>query len=129
MNSPKKIVVVDDDDMTLELIRFTLTKKGFEIFTAHDSMEAIKKIQEEKPDLILLDVMLPDLSGLELLNLIQYKNLMEKAPVILMSRISNEKVIHAAETLGALGYLVKPFDAVALTEKILKVPGFQTLAE
>jgi DNA-binding response OmpR family regulator len=58
MNQPQKIVIVDDDEMTLELMRTGLEARHFTVYTAVDSMDAIKKIQESKPDLILLDIML-----------------------------------------------------------------------
>lgn len=125
MNNCRKIVVVDDDEMTLELIRFTLTSNGYEVFTAVDSMQAIKKIQEEKPDLVLLDVLLPDLSGLELLSLMQNGNFIEQSPVILMSRLDDGKVLRAAEKLGAVGYLIKPVQTDLLLEKIAALSAFQ----
>ena len=128
MNNCRKIVVVDDDEMTLELIRFTLTSNGYEVFTAIDSMQAIKKIQEEKPDLVLLDVLLPDLSGLELLSLMQNGNFIEQSPVILMSRLDDGKILRAAEKLGAVGYLIKPVQTDQLLEKIATLPAFQSPA-
>lgn len=124
MNNRRKIVVVDDDEMTLELIKFTLGGRGYDVFTASDSMQAIKKIQEEKPDLVIIDVMLPDLSGIELLNLMRSGEFMEQAPVIVMSRLDHSKVIRAAEKLGAIDYLVKPVEMDQLIEKIARLPGF-----
>jgi two-component system alkaline phosphatase synthesis response regulator PhoP len=124
MNTRRKIVVVDDDEMTLELIKFTLGEQGYDVFTAADSMQAIKKIQEEKPDLVIIDVMLPDLSGIELLNLMRSGEFMEQAPVIVMSRLDHSKIIRTAEKLGAIDYLVKPVEMDQLIEKIARLPGF-----
>ena len=124
MRNQRKIVVVDDDEMTLELIRYTLDTKGYDVSTAVDSIEAIKRIQENKPDLIILDIMLPDLSGLELLSLIRFGDCLEQAPVILISRMNDTKVLQAAEKLGAADYLTKPFEMDQLLDKISRVPGF-----
>jgi len=125
MQEPRCILVVDDDEMTRELIGFSLRAIGHEVITVEDGVHAILKIRERKPDLAILDVMLPDLSGLELLNIIRAEFMMKEMPVILISRLGNEKLIIAADKLGAANYLVKPFEMEQLIEKISCLPGFQ----
>ena len=125
MDAPRSILVVDDDEMTRELIGFSLRAMGYEVITVDDGLHAVLKIREHKPDLAILDIMLPDLSGLELLNIIRAEFLMKEMPVILMSRLGNEKLLIAADKLGATNYLVKPFEMEQLIEKISCLPGFQ----
>lgn len=128
METPRCILVVDDDEMTRDLIAFSLRAKGYEVITVDDGLHAVLKIREHKPDLAILDIMLPDLSGLELLNIIRAEFAMREMPVILMSRLGNEKLILAADKLGASNYLVKPFEMQQLIEKISCLPGFQVPA-
>ncbi|HYV92816.1 MAG TPA: response regulator [Chitinophagales bacterium] len=125
MEDRRCILVVDDDEMTRDLIAFSLRAVGYEVITVDDGLHAVLKIRERKPDLAILDVMLPDLSGLELLNIIRAEFMMREMPVILMSRLGNEKLIIAADKLGAASYLVKPFEMEQLIEKISCLPGFQ----
>ena len=122
------ILVVDDDEMTRDLIAFSLRNIGYEVVAVEDGLHAVLKIRESKPDLVILDVMLPDLSGLELLNIIRSEFIVKEMPVIMMSRLGNEKLIIAADKLGANNYIVKPFGMEQLIEKISCLPGFQTSA-
>lgn len=124
MRQFRNILVVDDDEMTRELICFKLREQGFSTIAVNDGLHAVLKINEEKPDLMILDVMLPDLSGIEVLNLV-FNDFTEKIPVIMMSRLEYSKVKIAADKLGAIDYLVKPFEMEELLEKIYCVPGFE----
>lgn len=123
----KKVMVVDDDSMTRDLISFTLRQKGFEVITVDDGLHAVMQAQDEPPDLLILDVMLPDFSGLEVLNLLKSRFKVD-VPVIIMSRIDHQKVMIAADKLGVIEYLVKPFEMVQLTDKINSLPGFESSA-
>ena len=120
-------MVVDDDNFTRELISMALRRHGYEVIAANDGLHAIMKAQDEKPDLLLLDVMLPDLSGLEVLNLLQSQFLID-IPAIIMSRIHHQKVVIAADRLGAIQYLEKPFEMSDLIEKIQTIPGFMNVS-
>lgn len=128
MKERPSILVVDDDEMTRDLVSFALRAKGFDVVAVGDGLQAILKIGERKPDLAILDIMLPDLSGLELLNLFRIEFKMEKMPVILMSRLGSPKLVLAADKLGAVDFLVKPFEMEQLLEKISCLPGFQNHA-
>ena len=128
MKERRNILVVDDDAMTLELVSFALRSKGYDVIAVGDGLQAILKIGEHKPDLAILDIMLPDLSGLELLNLFRIEFKLEKMPVILMSLLGSPKLVLAADRLGAIDFLVKPFEMEQLLEKISCLPGFQTNA-
>jgi len=123
----KKVMVVDDDSMTRDLISYTLRKNGYEVIAVDDGLHAVIQAQDEPPDLLILDVMLPDLSGLEVLSLLRSR-FRVNVPVIIMSRLDYQKVMIAADKLGAIQYLVKPFEMVDLIEKINAIPGFESVA-
>lgn len=125
MKKQLSILVVDDDEMTREIVSVALRTKGYDVVAVADGLQAILKIGELKPDLAILDIMLPDLSGLELLNLFRIEFKLEKMPVILMSRLGSPKLLLAADKLGATDYLVKPFEMEQLLEKVSALPGFQ----
>lgn len=123
----KRVIVVDDDEMTRELICNTLRQNGFECQGIIDGLHAVLNVREQRPDLAILDIMLPDLSGLEVMNLIQFEFMLQ-VPTLIISRIEHPKVKIAANKLGAVGYLVKPFEMEELMEKIFTIPGFHPMA-
>ena len=128
MEEHRSILVVDDDEMTRELISHTLREEGFKVTAESDGLHAVVKSSELKPDLIILDMMLPDLSGLEVLSILRIDLLMIVTPVIMISRLGQQKLRHFANKLGATDYLVKPFEMKQLLEKIYSIPGFQSPA-
>jgi signal transduction histidine kinase len=115
-----RILIVDDEREVVELLALTLQKKGYETIRAYDGPEAWQKIQSEKADLTILDLMLPDLDGWEICRMIrrdQRPSIRETAILILSARAQHEDRIHGLE-LGADDYLTKPF---SLAELILRV--------
>ncbi len=124
MKTRKRILVVDDDHITRDLICFKLREGGYDVDTASHCLEALVSMKENKPDLVLLDIMMPGLSGLEVLNLIRAEHVVEKLPVIIISQSADDEMILAAEKLGADGYLVKPFEMEILIDKLKTISGF-----
>ncbi len=120
----KKILVADDDEMTLAMTNLYLTNVGYEVMPAKDSLEAIKLIKDFKPDLLVLDILMPFMTGLELLNYIRYE-FMVNTPVVMMSVMGNSEIKEAAGKLGVLSYITKPFDMDELVKLIQKIPGFK----
>ena len=115
-----KILVIDDDQITLDSISFFLKKEGFEVFKALDSYLALEILEKFKMDLIICDIMLPNLSGLGLLSLL--KNFyLEKTPVLLISSLDQKEVLLSSMNLGAQDYLVKPINFEELISKIKKI--------
>lgn len=113
----RKIMVVDDDAFILETVKYRLQKERYHVVTASDSFEAMGHLKKEQPDLILLDIMLPGLSGLELLNIIRYQHLFN-TPVIFISSLDNTNFIDSALNLGGSDYLTKPLNYSLMLEKI-----------
>lgn len=120
----KKILIVDDDKFLRELLIEKLNSLNFEVNSVSESILALNIIKTNKPDLILLDVLLPGLSGLETLNVLRADDENMHIPVILISRLDEPELIRTAKRLGADDYLVKPFTSEILIEKIKDIAGF-----
>ncbi len=104
---PYSALIIDDEELTLRTISRGLRQDGFEVFTALSGEEGLKLFQEEKPDLILLDIVLPGIDGVEVLRQIKQEN--ANAIVVMMSAYHMVERAVEAMKLGAFDYLVKPF--------------------
>ncbi len=118
MEMPARILVVDDEPKLLELVRWILERNGFEVIEAQNGREAIEKVQDELPSLVLLDVMMPDMNGFETLREIRK---LSNVPVIMLTVQSSEAdKVHGLE-LGADDYVTKPFSHRELVSRIRAV--------
>ena len=111
----KKILIVDDEKPISDIIKFNLTKEGYETVTAFDGREAITKFEEDNPDLIILDLMLPELDGLEVAKEVRKTS---HIPIIMLSAKDSEfdKVIGLE--IGADDYVTKPFSNRELLARV-----------
>ena len=111
----KKILIIDDEKPMSEIIKFNLNKEGYETITAFDGREALKKFEEESPDLIILDLMLPELDGLEVAKEVRKTS---HIPIIMLSAKDSEfdKVIGLE--IGADDYVTKPFSNRELLARV-----------
>ena len=118
--SAKSILVVDDNEDIRGLLSLVLQKEGYEVHAAEDGASALEKAYETKPDLILLDVMMPGLSGLEVLSTIRENKdkKISEVPIMMITAKSTIDDIDAAVELGASSYIVKPFRPANLAEKV-----------
>jgi len=115
----EKILVVEDDKFLRELISRKLSGEGFEVSEAIDGEEGIKKIKEEKPALVLLDLILPGVDGFEVLSKIREDPNMAQTPVIVLSNLGQREEIEKGLKLGAIDYLIKAhFTPGEIVEKI-----------
>ena len=112
-----KILLIDDDEMTLQIMSSNLSKKGHEVRTAVQGEAALESMRENKPDLVIADVMMPYMSGLEFLNIVNYEY-MEDVKVMLMSSLQNDDIKELSIDLGAVDYISKPVNFVTLLPKI-----------
>src|ERR1039457_2948774 len=117
----KKIFVVDDDADLVELLSFNLKKAGFAIGTAFDGVEALKKARSIAPDLILLDVMLPELDGLAVCEILRRDSATASIPVIMLTALTGELGRLAGLESGANDYVTKPFSAKQLVSKVAEL--------
>jgi two-component system phosphate regulon response regulator PhoB len=114
----KKILVVDDEADIVELITFQLERDGYKVISAKDGIEAVSKINRDKPDLVLLDIMMPRMSGLDVVEFIRGKDDTISLPIIIISAKSTEDDIVEGMELGADDYLTKPFSLKVLSAKV-----------
>jgi DNA-binding response OmpR family regulator len=103
----KKILVVDDEAPVREIYNKEFTKSGFKVIVAVDGEEGLLKAGTETPNLILLDVMMPKMSGLDVLKDLKKNKLTKDIPVLLLTNLGEERIIKEGFSLGAEGYLLK----------------------
>lgn len=115
----KKILIIEDDKFLRELIARKLMENNFSISEAIDGEEGIKKIKEEKPDLILLDLILPGIDGFEVLGRMKEDEEVSSTPVIILSNLGQKEDVEKGLNLGAVDYLIKAhFTPSEIIEKI-----------
>jgi len=118
----KTILIVEDDKFLRELITQKLIKEGYETSEAIDGEEGIKKIKEEKPDLVLLDLILPGIDGFEVLSKMKEDLALAQIPVIILSNLGQKEDVERGLKLGAVDYLIKAhFTPGEIIEKIKNV--------
>ena len=103
----KQILVIEDDRILRKACETSLAKRGFVLLTASNGEEGIRQAEEHLPDLILLDMRMPKLTGAETLTALKQNEKTRTIPVLILSNSSSEESMQKAETLGAAGYLVK----------------------
>lgn len=120
-----KVLIVEDDSLLVKMYSTKLKSLGAEVVVAEDGETAVQLVQSAKPDFMLLDIMLPKLSGLDALKLIRQSAEGKALPVIVMSNLSNDKEKQEAEALQVKEYLVKadntPSQVVAKIQQHLKL--------
>ena len=114
----KKIFIVEDELDFLSTLRERLEFEGFVVATAVDGEEALKKIPQEKPDLILLDIMLPEMNGYQVCRELKSNPETKTIPVVVVTAKSQESDKFWAKETGADDYLTKPFEMEELLQKI-----------
>lgn len=103
----KTILVVEDNDFIRKMYVLKFSKAGLDVVEAIDGAEALKAIDSSKPDLVLLDLMMPNVGGIEVLENLHKKKLIPKLPVIVLTNIMNSETIEQARKLGAVDYIIK----------------------
>jgi len=114
----KTLLLIDDDLTSLELIDFVLKMHGYKTILGSRADEALRLIKEHKPDLIVLDLLLPDMHGSELCRLIKSNPESMDIPILFLSAMVSEKEVEAVFRAGATGYIFKPFDNAQVIKKI-----------
>ncbi|HLD28768.1 MAG TPA: response regulator [bacterium] len=118
----KKILVADDEPDIVEVIRMGLESEGYSVITASDGLETIKKAKEEKPDLILLDIMMPKLDGFSANLRMKADETLSRIPILVITGKGEMKKIFE-EHDGINGYLEKPFHMDSLLTEVKKIAG------
>ena len=105
----KKILVVDDEAYIVELVKFNLEKEGYQVIVASDGRNALKMVQTEQPDLVLLDIMLPNIDGLEVCRILKQSPDTNSIPIIMLTAKGDEFDTVLGLEMGADDYIKKPF--------------------
>lgn len=119
MNSPK-ILIIDDEVDLVETIRFPLELEGYQIIVAYNGEEGLQLARKEKPDLIILDLMLPKIDGYKICRFLKFDEKYKHIPIIMLTARSQEKDRLLGKETGADEYITKPFDLHDLVAKIKK---------
>ena len=122
-----KILVVEDDKFLRELISQKLTREGYDVKEAIDGEDGVVKVKEEKPDIILLDLILPGMDGFEVLAKIKDDPEVENIPVVILSNLGQRDDVERGLKLGAVDFLIKahftPGEIIEKIEKVMKEAG------
>lgn len=116
--SQKRVLVVEDDVKTADIVRMYLERDGYQVATAHDGTEGLNTARTSQPDLIVLDLMLPGLSGLDLCRILRRES---SVPIIMLTALSTEQNKLTGLDLGADDYLSKPFSPRELAARVRAV--------
>jgi len=106
----RRILVVDDEPEFSELLQFRLRSRRYDVISAATGTEALERVRQDKPDVILMDLMLPDLDGLTLCEILQRQDETRNTPIIMISAVSTEITRCSAKIAGAITFLGKPLD-------------------
>lgn len=117
MNS-SKIMVVDDETYIVELVKFNLEKEGFKVIVAHNGLSALKLVKSELPDLIILDIMLPKMDGLEVCRALKQDSRYHQIPIIMLTARAEEIDTVLGLELGADDYIKKPFSPREMVARV-----------
>jgi DNA-binding response OmpR family regulator len=112
-------MIIEDDVFVMDIYQTKLTQEGFEVIGAVNGVDAVKKLQTEIPDLILLDIIMPYMGGLEVLAEIKKNERVRNVPVIMLTNLSQKEEVNTAMGLGANDFLIKShFTPSEVLEKI-----------
>ena len=115
------VLVVDDDPVILRLLQVNFDLEGIDVSTAVDGEEGLKMAQSDRPDLVISDIMMPKVNGLELLAALRSSPDTASLPVILLSAKAQVADVQRGLELGADDYITKPFDPLELIDRVYKV--------
>jgi len=113
-----RILVVDDDKNVVQIIAVNLHYEGMEVIEAYNGAEALAKVETARPDLILLDIMMPDLDGIEVCRRLKQDASTADIPIIMLTAKTMDEDMLAGWEAGADDYLTKPFNPLGLTQRV-----------
>jgi len=120
-----KVLVADDDPAIQELIRLNLEVQGYQVIIASNGVETVRKALSEHPDLIILDILMPEMDGYEVMRLLKNSEETSNIPIIVLTAYASDAGALVSWMEGAEGYLAKPFnpdELLMLVERVLSSP-------
>ena len=120
----KKILIIEDDPFITDVYVLKLESEGYDVDTAEDGLVGLKKMQEKKYDIILLDIVMPNLDGFKVLERVRMNPNLSQVPIVILTNLSQKRDIEKGLNLGAIDYIVKtkftPTEVAKTINKILK---------
>ena len=117
----KKILIVDDEIQLVDMVKMRLEANSYDVITAYDGQEGLDKARKEKPDLIILDLMLPKMDGYKVCRMLKFDEKYKSIPIVMFSARAQEEDEKMGMEVGADDYVTKPFDPKVLLDKIQKL--------
>ena len=119
----KHVLVVDDSSAVRQSVSFVLTQAGYSVAEAEDGVQAMDKLGDPKPDLIVTDVNMPNMDGIELVRKVRDQDETKYVPVVVLTTESQDSRMEEGKSAGATGWIVKPFDSDKLLNVVRKLIG------
>jgi CheY-like chemotaxis protein len=120
----KKILLIEDEEIMVNLLKRKLTGEGYEFLAAYDGEEGLRKMREVKPDIVLLDMVMPKMAGLEVMEEMAKDKELKEIPVIVISNSGQPVELDRVKELGAKDWLIKTeFDPQEVLDKVIKQIG------
>lgn len=116
-----KILICEDEEIMLTALKFRLRKQGFTVIKAEDGQQAVEKLKSENYDLVIADIMMPHVSGLELIQFIREDLKDKDTPIITISALEYDDIVLEAFRLGASDFITKPFKPTELILRIKRI--------
>ncbi|MCI0475236.1 MAG: response regulator [Anaerolineales bacterium] len=116
-----RILVADDDPFIRQLVVFTLKTRGYEILEASNGAAALALARQTQPDLVVLDVLMPEMTGLQVTKTLSQDPATAHIPIVILSANAQQSDIDAGLASGAVAYLVKPFEPKILAERVAEI--------
>ena len=113
-----KVLLVDDDPVILKLLQVNFEMEGYTVLTASDGVEGLEKARAERPDIVLLDIMMPRMDGLQVTKELKSSDDTKEIPIILLSAKAQASDVQTGRDVGADDYLTKPFDPLELLDRV-----------
>ncbi len=120
MAKTPKILIVDDEEDIVKALKIRFHTMGYSVVSAQDGLSGLEMIRNEKPDLVLLDIMLPKLDGFKVCRMVKYDENLKNIPIVVLTAKVTEVDKITGQDVGADEYLTKPFDPEELTEIVKK---------
>ncbi len=119
----KKILLADDEEDIKTVIKLYLESKGYDVVTSYDGLDTLDKVKAEKPDLILLDIMMPVINGFEVCKQLKADENTSHIPIVMLSAASQADSVEQAIEAGAVDYIMKPFEPPRIEAILKKILG------
>lgn len=114
----ERILIVEDDPNALRLVEYTLEQEGYQTISAKNGLEGIKKVQDEHPNLVILDIMLPGLDGYEVCHKLRQQTAAGHLPILMLSAKARQADRDMGLKMGADDYLAKPADPTTIVDRV-----------